>query len=47
MGDELYVALDAAYVNPAQFDKLMSIALETGQVIGGLRVSVERRKALA
>ena len=41
---QLYVALDAAYLAKPQFDKLMSLAVETGQVIGGLRLSVERRK---
>lgn len=44
---QLYVALDAAYLTSPQFDRLMSTALETGQVIGGLRLSVERRKATA
>jgi 23S rRNA-intervening sequence protein len=40
------VALDAEYLNDDQFRALMYDANETGQVIGGLRVSVERRKGL-
>ena len=43
---QLYVALDAEYLNDDQFRALMYDANETGQVIGGLRVSVERRKGL-
>lgn len=42
----LYVALDAEYLTQQQFRQLMADAVETGQVIGGLRVSVERRKSL-
>src|ERR1043166_8495535 len=41
---QLYVALDAGYLNEPQFQELMFDATEAGQVIGGLRVSVERRK---
>jgi four helix bundle protein len=44
---QLYVALDAEYLNDDQFMALMYDANETAQVIGGLRVSVERRKGLA
>ena len=43
---QLYVALDAEYLNQQQFSRLMADAIETGQIIGGLRVSVERRKSL-
>ena len=43
---QLYVALDAEYVSDDQFRTLMFAASETGQVIGGLRVSVEERKRL-
>ena len=43
---QLYVALDAEYLTQEQFGRLMANAVETGQVIGGLRVSVERRKSL-
>jgi len=42
---QLYVAFDAGYVNEPQFRELMFDATETGQVIGGLRLSVEKRKA--
>ncbi len=41
---QLYVALDADYLTPERFEQLMAEAAETGQIIGGLRVSVERRK---
>ncbi|MGZ5434751.1 MAG: four helix bundle protein [Pyrinomonadaceae bacterium] len=44
---QLYVAFDASYLSQAQFSKLMSTATEVGQVIGGLRVAVEKRKASA
>lgn len=43
---QLYVAFDVDYITEAQFRLLMSAASETGQVIGGLRLSVEKRKAL-
>ena len=41
---QLYVALDANYLTPERFERLMAEAAETGQIVGGLRVSVERRK---
>ena len=44
---QLYVAFDASYLSQSQFSELMFIATEVGQVIGGLRVAVEKRKALA
>jgi four helix bundle protein len=44
---QLYVAFDVDYITEAQFQQLMSAASETGQVIGGLRLSVEKRKALS
>ena len=43
---QLYVAYDAEYLSIRLFNELMNAATETGNVIGGLRVSVERRKAL-
>ncbi|HSP61833.1 MAG TPA: four helix bundle protein [Pyrinomonadaceae bacterium] len=42
---QLYVAFDAEYLLPEQFRQLMSAATETGLIIGGLRVSVEKRKS--
>jgi four helix bundle protein len=44
---QLYVAFDANYLSDSQFHELMSNATEVGQVIGGLRVAVEKRKASA
>jgi len=43
---QLYVALDAEYLDDAGFQIVMRLAKETGKVIGGLRVSVERRRNL-
>jgi four helix bundle protein len=44
---QLYVAFDVNYLSQAQFQELMSIAVEVGQVIGGLRAAVEKRKTSA
>lgn len=41
---QLYTALDARYLTQTDFDPLMQLAIEAGRVIGGLRVSVERRR---
>jgi four helix bundle protein len=41
---QLYVALDAGYLSPPIFEGLMSQAKEVGQILGGLRLSVERRR---
>ena len=41
---QFYVALDAGYLDEEHFQILMRLAKETGKVIGGLRVSVERRR---
>jgi four helix bundle protein len=43
---QLYVALDATYINQPTFEVLMKKASEVGQILGGLRLSVERRKQL-
>ncbi len=40
----LYVALDVGYLNTEIFEALMSQATEVGQILGGLRASVERRR---
>jgi len=40
---QFYVALDTGYLDDANFQELMRLAKQTGKVIGGLRVSVERR----
>ncbi len=44
---QLYVALDAGYLKPDIFQKLMVQAREVGKIIGGLRASVARRRALS
>lgn len=41
---QLYVALDVGYLRTETFDTLMAQATEVGQILGGLRASVERRR---
>jgi four helix bundle protein len=41
---QLYVALDAGYLESSEFEVLMIQATEVGQILGGLRVSVEKRR---
>jgi len=41
---QLYIASDVGYLTDEEFQLLMSQASEAARVIGGLRVSVERRK---
>ena len=41
----LYVAMDVGYLDEETFKQLMIQAEEVGQLVGGLRSSVERRKA--
>jgi len=43
---QLYVALDVGYLNRDTFDSLMVKAIEVGKILGGLRLSVERRREL-
>lgn len=37
---ELYVALDANFIDQKDFNSIMSKAQEVGRIVGGLRVSV-------
>ena len=41
---QLYVALDADYINEETFYKLNALAKETSRVIGGLRVAVSKQR---
>ena len=41
---QLYVALDAGYLNREEFEILLSQAEEVGRIIGGLRAAVERQR---
>ena len=41
---QLYVALDVNYLDPENFKVVMASAEEVGRLVGGLRVSVERRR---
>ena len=43
---QLYVALDAGYLDSSEFEVLMNQASEVGRILGGLRVSVEKRREL-
>jgi four helix bundle protein len=38
----LYVALDAGYIDPADFNRLTSLGKEIGRILGGLRASLQR-----
>lgn len=40
---QLYVALDVGYLTTAQFDQLLTKAVEVGRIIGGLRTAVARK----
>lgn len=40
---QLYVALDAGYIEQADFDALMSQATEVARIVGGLRASIAKR----
>ena len=42
---QLYVAMDVGYIDSVTFSSLMTQAVEVGKIIGGLRSSVERRRA--
>ena len=42
---QLYIALDVGYLDKDSFVGLMGQAIEVGQIIGGLRAGVERRRA--
>ena len=44
---QLYVALDAGYIDQPTFDALLSAAEEVGRILGGLRAAVERQRASA
>jgi four helix bundle protein len=41
---QLYVALDAGYIDRAAFGKLLGRAEEVARIVGGLRASVQRQK---
>lgn len=41
---QMYVALDAGYLEQARFNDIMSHAQEVGRIIGGLRVAVNRQR---
>ena len=43
---QLYVAFDVGYLKRPMFEALMEKATEVGRMLGGLRVSVERRREL-
>jgi four helix bundle protein len=43
--NQLYIAWDVAHIPMEEFDSLMRDAIEVGRIIGGLRASVQRRRA--
>ena len=40
----LYVALDAGYLTPDQFQNLQGLAAEVGRILGGLRSAVQKQR---
>ncbi len=40
---QLYIALDAGYLNQVEFESLMNQAQELARVVGGLRAAVEKQ----
>jgi four helix bundle protein len=44
---QLYIAFDVGHLTQSVFENLLAQAQEVGQVIGGLRASVERRRNAA
>jgi len=41
---QLYIALDIGYISQSKFDDMFRLADEVGRIIGGLKISVEKRK---
>lgn len=41
---QLYVALDAEYLDQVQFRRLYDLAAEVGRVLGGLKVAVKKQR---
>ena len=41
---QLYVALDADYLDQAEFKRLYDIANEVGKIIGGLKLAVKKQR---
>ena len=41
---QLYIAFDVGYLEKRAFESLMAHAIEVGNIIGGLRAAVERKR---
>ena len=41
---QLYVALDAEYLNEKEFTKLQTLAVEVAKIVGALRTAVQRQR---
>ena len=41
---QLYIASDAGYLDREVFSELMTLAVEVGRIVGGLRAAVERKR---
>jgi four helix bundle protein len=39
---QMYIALDACYLDQERFEQLLALAIEVGKIIGGLRAAVEK-----
>ena len=42
--NQLYIALDAGYIDEETFNKLYAQSVETSKIIGGLRFAVQKQK---
>ena len=41
---QIYVAFDAGYLDQSEFDEILANAEEVARIIGGLRVSIEKKR---
>ncbi len=41
---QLYIAIDVGYLDTLKFKELMALSTEVSKIIGGLRVSVQRKR---
>src|ERR1043165_7221909 len=44
---QLFVALDAGYLNTDDFETLMDSAIEVAKIVGGLRAGVQRKRLMS
>ena len=41
---QLYIALDAGYITPTEFDKIYTLAVEVSKILGGLKAALKKRR---